>query len=623
MSTVRLSVAASIVEFLKKQFVARDGEKHRLIRAVGGIFGHGNVAGLGQALEELGGDELPFYQPKNEQGMVHTAIAYAKTHDRLGAIACTTSVGPGATNMITGAATATINRLPVLLLPGDVFATRIPAPVLQQLEYGPSMDVSVNDCFRPVSRYWDRINRPEQLLRALPEAMRVLASPVETGAVTICLPQDVQAEAWDFPCSFFEERVYQVARPSVDLESLGEAAGRIRAARRPFLIAGGGVHYSDATAALERFVENTGIPVGVTQAGKGALLDDHPGCTGGVGATGTLAANELAREADLVILVGTRLSDFTTASKTLFAEDAAFVSLQIDPHDANKHGAHPLLGDTRVGLEQLTDALAGHRVSEEYDREISSAKQRWDAAHRVIVRSGSNGEGRRLWPVEVIRILNEHVEPDATIVHAAGGLPGDLHKLWRCRSARDYHSEYGYSCMGYEIAGALGVKMARPERDVYALVGDGSYLMLHSELVTSVQEGRKITIVLIDNGGYQCIHGLQRHCGGRSFGNEFRRRTAIVGDLSGDFLSIDYAANAASLGAASFHAETEAELIEALDAARSETKSVLIHVPVETGPPIPSYAWWDVPMADASNVPGVRKAREAYLAARADQRYYY
>jgi 3D-(3,5/4)-trihydroxycyclohexane-1,2-dione acylhydrolase (decyclizing) len=621
MSTVRKSVAAAIVEFLKVQWIERDGERRRLVRAVGGIFGHGNVAGLGQALEELGGDALPFWQPKNEQGMVHTAIAYAKELNRLGALACTTSVGPGATNMVTGAATATIDRLPVLLLPGDVFASRIPAPVLQQLEHGPSMDVSVNDCFRPVSRYWDRIQRPEQLLRALPEAMRVLASPVETGAVTICLPEDVQAEAWDFPRSFFHERTYAVPRPPADPVAVREAAAAIRAARRPFLVAGGGVRYSEAEAALATFVERTGIPAGVTQAGKGTLPDDDPRCAGGVGATGTLAANELARAADVVIAAGTRLSDFTTASKTLFREDARFVSVQIDSHDAHKHGALPLLGDARAVLAQLEGALAGWRVPDEWTAAIAGARSRWDAARRAIVEPDANGESRRLRQAEVIRILNDRLPPDTTIVHAAGGLPGDLHKLWRCRSAREYHSEYGYSCMGYEIAGALGVKMARPEREVYALVGDGSYLMLHGELVTSLQEDRKITVVLIDNGGYQCIHGLQRHCGGRSFGNEFRLRRG--GRLEGELLSIDYAANAASLGAAAFRAETEAELADAIAAARAETRSVLLHVPVEVGPPIPSWAWWEVPMADGSNVPGVREARERWAEARGEQRYYY
>jgi 3D-(3,5/4)-trihydroxycyclohexane-1,2-dione acylhydrolase (decyclizing) len=452
--------------------------------------------------------------------------------------------------------------------------------------------------------------------------MRVLASPVETGAVTICLPEDVQAEAWDFPRSFFEEKTYSVPRPAADERAVHQAAAALRAARRPFLVAGGGVRYSEAEAALAALVESTGIPAGVTQAGKGTLPDEHACCAGGIGATGTLAANELARAADLVIAAGTRLSDFTTASKTLFREDALFVSVQIDPHDAHKHGALPLLGDARAVLEQLAGALAGWRVAGEWAAAIADARGRWDAARRAIVEPGTNGgAARRLRQAEVIGVLNERLPPDATIVHAAGGLPGDLHKLWRCRSPREYHSEYGYSCMGYEIAGALGVKMARPEREVYALAGDGSYLMLHSELVTSLQEDRKITVVLIDNGGYQCIHGLQRQCGGRSFGNEFRKLRG--GRLEGDFLPIDYAANAASLGAAAFRAETGAELADAIAAARAETRSVLIHVAVEVGPPVPSWAWWEVPAADASIVPGVREARERWAAARAEQRYYY
>jgi 3D-(3,5/4)-trihydroxycyclohexane-1,2-dione acylhydrolase (decyclizing) len=622
MRTLRLSVAAATIEFLKNQYVSRDGEEHRLIRAFAGIFGHGNVAGLGAAIEERG-NEIPFIQPKNEQGMVHMAAAFAKTVRRLGTIACTTSVGPGATNMITGAAGATINRLPVLLLPGDVFATRIPSPVLQELESRGSLDVSVNDCFRPVSRYWDRIHRPEQLLRALPEAMRILASPVETGAVTICFPEDVQAEAWDFPAPFFERRVHAVPRPVPAALEIAEAAARLRSAARPFLIAGGGVHYADAAPALAQLVERTGYPVGVTQAGKGALLDSDPHCLGGVGATGTLAANEIAKGADLVIAVGTRLSDFTTASKTLFQSDrVSFVSVQIDPYDAYKHGAFPLVGDAKLILEELGKALEGSRVSSAYAREIAEAKARWEAARREILSPKREG-GEGLTQAEVIRIVNEQICRDTTIVHAAGGLPGDLHKLWHCRDGRDFHSEYGYSCMGYEIAGALGVKLAWPSREVIALVGDGSYLMMHSELVTSLQEGIKITVILVDNGGYQCIHGLQRACGGQSFGNEFRRRIPGNGRLAGETLEIDYAANARSLGALGMRAESEGELVSALGAAREASRSVLIHVPVEPGAPIPSYAWWDVPMSEESASASVREARKRYDEARAAQRFHY
>ncbi|MFN8179813.1 MAG: 3D-(3,5/4)-trihydroxycyclohexane-1,2-dione acylhydrolase (decyclizing) [bacterium] len=618
-ATERMTVAAAIVEFLKRQWIERDGERHRLVRAVAGIFGHGNVAGLGQALAERGGAELPFLQPKNEQGMVHTAIAYAKALNRLGAIACTTSVGPGATNMVTGAATATVNRLPVLLLPGDVFATRFPAPVLQQLEHRAHGDVSVNDCFRPVARFWDRITRPEQLLAALPEAMRVLASPVETGAVVVCLPEDVQTEAWDFPCGLFEERIWSVPRPRAPREAIDAAAACLRAAKRPFLIAGGGVRYSEATEALRAFADATGVPIGLTQAGKGALLDDHPCCLGGVGATGTLAANAVARDADVVLLAGTRLSDFTTASKTLFqAAGVRFVSVQIDPFDAAKLGALPLGGDARTVLEDLTAALAGWRVSPAFAADVAGRRAEWDAARQAILSPPREGRSH-LVQAEVIRVVNDGMGPRSTMVHSAGGLPGDLHKLWRCRDPHDYHSEYGYSCMGYEIAGALGVKLARPERDVLAFVGDGSWLMLHSELVTSLQLDAKIVVVLVDNGGYQCIRSLQRSCGGRSFGNEFRRRTAS-GELDGPLLSIDYAAAARSLGAIGLSAATEGELVAALDVARSVTRSVVIHVKVDLGAPIPSYAWWDVPVAETSAEPSVNDARRRWEEARAHQR---
>ena len=625
-------MAAALVQFLKRQYVERDGAEHRLIRGVAGIFGHGNVAGLGQALEEHGGSELPFYQPKNEQGMVHMAVAFAKARKRLGTLACTTSVGPGATNMVTGAATATINRLPVLLLAGDIFANRIPAPVLQQLENPHSMDTSVNDCFRPVSRYWDRIQRPEQILQALPEAMRVLASPVETGAVTICLPEDVQAEAYDYPANFFEKKLYQVGRPRCGSAELRDAAERVRAARRPFLVAGGGVHYSEASEALARFVERTGIPVGVTQAGKGTLPDAHACCLGAIGATGTSAANRIARDADLVLLVGTRLSDFTTASKTLFQHAGVrFVSIQINPFDAHKHGALPLVGDARVVLQDLQAALGDFAIAPEYAAEIAAARAGWERQYRDIVHpvapalavGAQAAPGpRRLLQSEVIRIVNEHAGPDTTVVHAAGGLPGDLHKLWRSRHPDDYHSEYGYSCMGYEIAGALGVKLARPEREVYALVGDGSYLMLHTELVTSLQEDLKIVVVLLDNGGYQCIHGLQRSCGGRGFGNEFRRRRPDTQRLDGDFLSIDFARNARSLGAAAFRVETEPELVQALAVARAESRSVLLHVLVEPSA-VPGFAWWDVPVAEVSDTPAVQEERRRYEAARRQRVFYY
>jgi len=557
--------------------------------------------------------------------MVHTAIAYAKTKRRLGAMACTSSVGPGATNMVTGAATATINRLPVLLLPGDIFAHRRPAPVLQQLEYPGSQDVSVNDCFRPVSRYWDRINRPEQLLTALPEAMRVLADPAETGAVTLALPEDVQAEAFDCPVNFFARRVYEVPRSAPPAEALRAAAGLLRRARFPLIVAGGGVHYSDAADALARFAEATAIPVAVTQAGKGALLESHALGLGALGVTGTLAANRLAARADLVLAIGTRLSDFTTASKTLFQNSAVrFIGLNVSAADAAKHGAVPLVGDARAGLAALLrSAVENPSRAGARRRAAAQAKAAWEKPWSAMVRPKTPSADGLLYQSEVIRILNEFTDGQSTVVHAAGGIPGDIHKLWRGKSATDYHSEYGYSCMGYEIAGALGVKLAAPEREVYAFLGDGSYLMLNHELVTAVQEGIKITAVLLDNHGFGCIHNLQRACGGRSFGNEFRRRAGPRGRLEGEPVGVDFAANARSLGAQVFTARTAPQLQEALAAARRSPRTCLIYVPVSPASVMRGYAWWDVPPAAVSGVATVRAARRAYERARTKQRYYY
>jgi len=621
--TRRLTLGGAIVEFLKQQYVERDGVEHRLVHGVFGIFGHGNVAGLGQALADYGGRELPYYQPKNEQAMVHTAVAFAKARRGLGTFACTTSIGPGATNMVTGAATATVNRLPVLLLPGDIFASRRPAPVLQQLESPASMDMSANDCFKPVSRYWDRLNRPEQALLALPEAMRCLADPSAPGAVTLALPQDVQAEAYDYPAHFFEKRVYHARRPAGDASVLQEAAALVRAARRPFVIAGGGVYYSEAEAALRALVERTGIPVGVTQAGKGALPDEHPQCLGAVGASGVLAANRIAAAADLVIALGTRLTDFTTASKTQFQDEGVrFVSVNLNAYDAHKHGAVPVVADVRAALQELARALEGHRVEGAYAREIATAREEWWKIHETMAHP-DHGRGRLLHQADVIRVLNDQCDERSTIVHAAGGLPGDVLKLWKSRASGDYHSEYGYSCMGYEIAGALGVKMARPENEVYAFLGDGSYLMLNHEIVTSIQEGKKITVVLVDNHGYQCIHNLQNGCGGDSFGNEFRRRTPEHGRLEGDFVEIDFAANARSLGAVAFTARTEAELVEALAGARRETRTCVVCVPIEPRTPLPGFSWWDVPVAQVSPAPGAAAAQQAYVEGVKKRRLYY
>lgn len=620
-NTVTLNMAAALVKFLQQQYVRRDGIEHRLINGVFGIFGHGNVTGFGQALEEHGGRALPYFQPKTEQAMVHTAIAYAKAKQRLGTFACTSSIGPGATNMLTGAATATINRLPVLLLPGDIFASRIPAPVLQQLEYPGSQDVSVNDCFRPVSRYWDRINRPEQILAALPEAMRVLSDPAETGAVTIAMPEDVQAESFAYPAHFFDKRVYTIERPTVPAESLEAAATSIRAARRPLIIAGGGVHYSDATDALAKFATASGIPVAVTQAGKGAVVDAHPSCLGAVGVTGTAAANAIALAADLVICVGTRLSDFTTASKTQFQNPRVrFIGLNIHPADARKHGAHPLVGDARAVLQQLAALLSDWRVSPAIRAGVQRARETWDAARATLI---APKHGVALTQAQVIDEVNRACGADGIMVHSAGGLPGDVHKLWRSHAPDDYHSEYGYSCMGYEIAGAVGVKLAHPARHVISFVGDGSYLMLHTEIVTAVQEGVRLTIVLVDNHGYGCIQGLQRGCGGKNFGNEFRLRTPKTARLEGTFVPVDFVKNAESLGATAVRAHSPSELRSALEDAKSAEGVRLIYVQVPAEVRLPGYSWWDVPVSGTSRVPGVRKARAMYDRAAQKQRFYY
>jgi 3D-(3,5/4)-trihydroxycyclohexane-1,2-dione acylhydrolase (decyclizing) len=619
MKTIRLTAAAAIVRFLKAQHVERDGEEHRLIHGVFGIFGHGNVAGLGQAIEEEGGKDLPFYQPKNEQAMVHTAIAFSKARRGLGTFACTTSVGPGATNLVTGAATATINRLPVLLLPGDIFSNRRPAPVLQQLEHAMSQDISVNDCLKPVSKYWDRIHRPEQLLSALPEAMRVLADPALMGAVTLALPEDVQAEAFDFPERFFEKRVYRFQRRGPGERDAAEALGLIRSARRPLIVAGGGVFYSGAETALREFAEKSGIPVATTQAGKGTLPESHPLALGAVGVTGSSAANELAREADLVIALGTRLSDFTTASKTQFQDEAVrFLGINLNAYDAHKHGAATLVADARAALETLTASLP-ERVPARAD--VARARETWLATRRELLHVPAASPG--LTQAQVIGILNETTDERSTIVHAAGGLPGDLHKLWLSRGAGDYHSEYGYSCMGYEIAGALGVKLADPAREVYAFLGDGSYLMLNHELVTSIQEGLKITILMIENGGYQCIHNLQRSCGGPSFGNEFRKRDTERGRIEGDVVEVDYLANARSLGARVFDAPDERSLRMALKDAQAEKTSCFIRVKTVAGAAIPGFSWWDVPVAEESSRPSVREARERYEQSIKNQKFYY
>jgi len=612
MVTIRLTMAQAVIRFLKNQFVERDGGQQPFFAGCWGIFGHGNVAGIGQALQE--NPDFRYYQARNEQAMVHVAAGFAKMSDRLRSFACTSSIGPGATNMLTAAAGATINRLPVLLLPGDIFARRNVAPVLQQLEQPYTQDISVNDCFRPISRYWDRIHRPDQILTALPEAMRVLTSPAETGAVTLSLPQDVQIEAYDYPLELFEKRVWQVPRPRPDAVLLAQAAAWIRASRAPLIIAGGGVIYSQATQALEGMAGRTGIPVAETQAGKGALPYNHPMSLGAMGVTGTPGANRLAREADLVIGVGTRYSDFTTASKTAFQNPAVrFINLNIAEFDAHKHSALPLVADARAGLEELAVALGPYQVPDEHRARALEFNREWD---REVARLYGLEHGPPISQSEVIGAVNRAAGPRDVVVCAAGSLPGELHKLWRSRDPKSYHLEYGYSCMGYEIAGGLGVKMAAPDREVYVLVGDGSYLMMNSEIVTSLQEGYKLTIVLVDNHGFSSIGGLSQSVGSGGFGTQYRYRNPQTGQLDGERLPIEFAANARSLGAHAIQAQDLPSLHAALEQAKAYDRTTVVVIETDPEQRVPGYeSWWDVPVAEVAEMESVRAAREAYVRA--------
>ncbi len=619
MATVRVTTAQAIVKFLKTQYVQRDGKEIPFFAGMLGIFGHGNVAGIGQALQE--NPDFPYILVRNEQSGVHLACGFTKMKNRLETFACTSSIGPGATNMITGAALATVNRLPVLLLPGDIFARRNVAPVLQQLESPSTQDISVNDAFKPVSRYWDRIYRPEQLITSLPEVMRVLTSPADTGAVTLALPQDVQAEAYDFPEELFARRVWHIPRVNPDRFLFAQAVEVIRESKRPMIVAGGGVLYSEASDALSRFVSLTGIPIGETQAGKGSLPYDHPQNLGAVGATGTLAANRIARDADLVIGVGTRYSDFTTASKTAFQNpDVRFVNINAAEFDSFKHSAIPLTADARVTLEELSEALAEYKVDEDYRSQISNLKGAWE---QEVDRLFHLGHEPLPAQSEVIGAIWESAEPKDVLVSAAGSHPGDLHKLWRTHQPNTYHLEYGYSCMGYEIPGAMGVKLADPSREVYAFVGDGTYLMMPSEIVTAVQEGVKITIVLVNNHGFASIGGLSQSLGSAGFGTRFRMRDAESGQLEGEYLPVDFAANARSLGAHTLSACTIQEFREALQEARKATKTTVIVVETEREVRVPGYdSWWDVAVAENSTMDDVEKARADYEEARKRERYF-
>ncbi|MBV9626318.1 MAG: 3D-(3,5/4)-trihydroxycyclohexane-1,2-dione acylhydrolase (decyclizing) [Acidobacteria bacterium] len=615
--TSRLTVAQAIVSFLKNQYSERDRSERRLFEGCLGIFGHGNVAGIGQALEQDPG--LPYYLFRNEQAMVHTATAFAKMSNRLRCLACTTSIGPGATNMVTGAAVATVNRVPVLLLPGDIFARRNVAPVLQQLESAATQDISVNDCFKPVSRYWDRIERPEQILTSLPAAMRVLTSPAETGAVVLALPQDVQAEAFDFPAEFFEKRVWTVARPRCDSNLLAQAADWIRRARQPLLIAGGGVIYSEASDVLAAFALQTGIAVVETQAGKGSLPYDHPQALGAIGVTGTPGANILAREADLILGVGTRYSDFTTASQTAFQNpDARFININLSEFDAGKQWALPLVGDARTTLQEMAAALDGFAVQTSYKERVQSFREAWD---QEVDRIYHLKCGYPISQGEVIGVVNEASGPRGVVVCASGSLPGDLHKLWRAHDPKGYHMEYGYSCMGYEISGGLGVKMAAPDREVYVLVGDGSYLMMAQEIVTSVQEGYKLNIVVLDNHGFSSIGGLSRACGNRGMGTEYRYRRN--GQPDGEVLTVDFVANARSLGAEAVRARSREDLEQALREAAEHSRTSVVVIETAFSERVPGYeSWWDVPIAEVSDMKPVQEARARYVEARKKQRVF-
>jgi 3D-(3,5/4)-trihydroxycyclohexane-1,2-dione acylhydrolase (decyclizing) len=627
MSIVRLTVGQAVVRFLAAQRSERDGVEHRLIEGCFGIFGHGNVAGVGQALLEAELHEpgaLPYHQARNEQGMVHAAAGFARMRNRLSTLACTASVGPGATNMVTGAALATVNRLPVLLLPGDIFATRAASPVLQELEDPGTYDISVNDAFRPVSRFFDRINRPEQLPSSLLAAMRVLVDPAETGAVTLALPQDVQAEAFDWPTELFDTRVWHVARAVPEPAALDRAADVIRSARRPLLVAGGGVIYSEATDALRAFVEATGIPVAETQAGKGSLSWDHPLAVGAIGATGTAAANELAREADVVIGVGTRWSDFTTASRSAFAADGVrFVNVNVAAFDAAKHSGIALVADARTAIEALGPALESWSVDVGYRTRAGELAARWDETVSAAYTLGHHPLPAQS---EVIGAVNDVSEARDVVVCAAGSMPGDLHKLWRTRDPKGYHVEYGFSCMGYEIAGGLGVKMAAPDREVFVMVGDGSYLMMAQELVTAVQERIKLVVVLVQNHGFASIGNLSESLGSQRFGTRYRYRSGPVesgGRLDGDVLPTDLAANAESLGADVLRVNTIDELRAALAKARASDRTTVVHI--ETDPMVPapdSASWWDVPVAEVSALETTQAARATYDTAKRSQRTY-
>lgn len=616
--TKRLTVAQATIEFLQNQFVESDGVETPFFAGCFGIFGHGNVGGIGQALFQ--NPSFRYYQSRNEQAMVHTAIAYAKVKNRLGAFVCTSSIGPGATNMITGAATATINRLPVLLIPGDIFSTRSVDPVLQQLEYPYSNDISVNDCFKPVSKYWDRINRPEQLTAALPKAMRILTSPSETGAVTLAMPQDVQAEAYDFPTVLFNRKVWHIPRTRPDRFVLQKAAAIISAAKTPVIIAGGGVIYSNASAELKKFVNRSGVPVVETFAGKGALRYDEPQNLGAAGVTGTPGAIAICEDADVVIGIGTRYSDFTSISQSAFQNpNVKFININVSEFDSFKQGAISVVADARETLKELNKLLSTYKVSSSYSATVRKYNSEWDkTVSRIYAVSGD----LPVRQAEIIGAVNGFSSPKDIVVCAAGSLPGDLHKLWRTQDCKSFHLEYGYSCMGYEIAGGLGAKMADPSREVFVMVGDGSYLLMSQEIITSIQEGYKLSIILINNNGFASIGGLSASLGTKGFGTAYKYRNQKTGQLDGKVLPVDLADNAESLGAVVFRTKTIEEFKQALIKSKQELGTTVIYIESDPGKRVDGYTWWEVPLAQVATAASVRESFEQLKTNKKKQRHH-
>ncbi|MBC61916.1 MAG: 3D-(3,5/4)-trihydroxycyclohexane-1,2-dione acylhydrolase (decyclizing) [Zetaproteobacteria bacterium] len=610
---IKLTTAQAIIKYLQAQNIRRDNHESPFFAGMWGIFGHGNVAGIGQALEE--NRSFKFYQGRNEQAMVHASVAYAKQKNRLQTFACTSSIGPGATNMLTGAALATINRLPVLLLPGDSFARRTPGPVLQQLEYPGCPEISVNDCFKPVSRFWDRIQRPEQILYSLPEAMRILTSQAETGAVTISLPQDVQTEAYDFPLSFFDTQVHKVSREIACQELIYDATEKIINSQKPLIIAGGGVRYSEAETVLKKFCEQTGIPCSETQAGKGTLVFNHPQSLGSIGATGSQAANRIAEQSDLIICIGTRLSDFTTASATQFQnKQRCFINLNINAFDSFKYNSLPLTGDAKALIEQLSSSLKNknYQISQEYKRKITTEKEDWQSILYTIKEETYN-EQKGLSQVAALQTINQQLAPEDTIICAAGSLPGDLHKLFNVEKTSQYHMEYGFSCMGYEISGGVGIALSKEVGETFIFVGDGSYLMMHTDIITALQENKKITLLIFENHKFNSIDKLSKNCGGQGFGNEFCYRNPETNELDGKYLQIDFAKNVESLGGKSFIATTRNELNTALEKAKDLPSACAIIIKVNLEKNVPSFSTrWEVPIAQISKSQKVSDARLEY-----------